>query len=99
MKWCLKNVYQLDISYGFIISVKHGPLKCTFKLHFQILALPDIKLIFGRNFLSYGCDIHFADSEDLFELMHKIKFAKSYSHAEKTYFKYACDVSLFVQYI
>ena len=41
-KKCLK--YRNSIRIYNI--AKYGPLKCMFKLHFQIWTLPDIKLIF-----------------------------------------------------
>ena len=65
MKWCLKIVKQMEIPYGFIILAKCRPLKCTFKLQFQIWTLHGIKLIFGHIFLSFFRDIHFEDDEDL----------------------------------
>ena len=37
------------LTHEFMISAKYGPLKSTFKLHFQIRTLPDIKLIFGAS--------------------------------------------------
>ena len=87
---------RFKIPYGFIISAKYGPLKCTFKLHFQIWTLPDIKPIFLHKFRSFCCDDHFEDHADLSKLLHKIKFAKHNSHSEKTYFKNACSVFVFV---
>lgn len=89
----------MEIPNEFIILMKFGPLKCMFELHFQIWTLPDIKLIFGHSFWSFCHDHHFEGSEDLSQFIHKIKFAKQHSHSEKTYFKYAWDVSFFVQYI
>ena len=88
----------MGISYRFIISAKYGPLKCMFKLYFQIWTLSNIKLIFLHKFLSFCRDNHFEDREDLSQFIHKMKFAKYYTNLEKTYFKYACDVSFFVQY-
>ena len=44
-------------------------------------------------------DIHFEDSEDFSPLMYKIEFAKNVSNFEKTYIKYAGEISFFVQYI
>ena len=84
----------MEIPY-FVISAKYEPLKCTFKFIFQIWTLPDIKMLFGHNFLSFGCDTHFKNSEYLSQVVHKIKLAKKHSHLEKAYFKYACDVSFF----
>ena len=47
-KDCLTKL--MEFPYRFIISAKYGPLKCTFKLEFQMWTLPDIKLIIGHKF-------------------------------------------------
>ena len=76
----------MEILDRFIISAKYGPLKYMFKLHFQIWTLPDIKLLFGHEFLSFYRDIHFEDSEGLSQFIHKIKFEKTKtSSPESTY--------------
>ena len=75
----------------------------AFKMYVQIASLiwtlPDIKLAFEHEFLSFCRYIRFDDSKDLSQFILKLKFAKTHSHPEKTYFKYVCDVSVFVKYI
>ena len=87
-----------EFSYGLITWAKFRPLKCTSKLHFQMLTPPRIKLIWRTLFSSFCCDIPFQSFEYV-SAFHKIKFAKFYFGSEKTCIECTCESSFYVQYI